>query len=219
MKDNTDYFIFSLFTCPIYSHLHCSSSSRFYLVIKPHIDHLAAALLWHQVTVWASHEEKPKMIFYTPGRGSLAPVRSQQQLHPRPSVEHVEATWGLFYHLAAQTHTWHTCQRGLSQGTDPIGVVGLPLETRQNGSSVLHGQLKREGGRWGVDERMQEEGGCRLKRKDKMPMWQEKWQNKNRWERKINARQKMEYKKLRWREQMIEDSENSLREIEEEERL
>lgn len=134
------------------------------------IGHLAAAPLWHQITIWTSHEKKPKTIFYTTGSRSGAPVSSQQQLHPRPSVEQVEATWGLFYHLAAQTHTWHTCQRGLSQGTDPVGVGRLPLETRQNGSSVLHGQLKREERRWGV--------GCERRRRMKI---KEK-ENKNRWE-------------------------------------
>lgn len=171
----------------------------FCLAVKPNhtLINLAAALLWHQITIRVSHEKKPKRIFYSTGKGSLGTVSSQQQLHPRPSAEHVEATWGLFYHLAAQTHTWHTCQRGLSQGTDPIGVVGLPLETRQNGSSVLHGQLKREGGGGREDE-------------DKIEsVWQE--ENKNRWGREMQ-------KKSRWREQMIEDSENSLREVEEEER-
>lgn len=98
-------------------------------------------------------KETKKYLLHSREKGSLIPVCSQQQLHPRPSVEHLEATWGLFYHLAAQTHTWHTCQRGLSQGTDPIGLGGLPLETRQNGSSVLHGQLKREGEQRGWAEK------------------------------------------------------------------
>ena len=114
--------------------------------VKPHIDHSAPARL-HQITIWMSHVNKPKTIFKTAGKGSLAPFTSQQQLDPWPSVEYMESTWGQFYHQAAQTHTWHTCQRGLSQSADPIGLRGLPLGARKNGSSVLHGQLKTEGER------------------------------------------------------------------------
>lgn len=41
-------------------------------------------------------------------------------------------TWGQRQHgvdlpVTAQTHTWHTWQRRLSQSTDPVGVGGLPL--------------------------------------------------------------------------------------------
>lgn len=70
----------------------------------------------------------------------------QQQLHRGASEERVEATWGQFYHLAAQTHTWHTCQRRLSQSADPVGLRGLPIEARQDRSGVLHGQLRRQEG-------------------------------------------------------------------------
>lgn len=52
------------------------------------------------------------------------------------------ANMGSIYHFTGQTHTWHTCQRWLSQSADSIGV-GVPLlQSRKDGGCVLHGQLK-----------------------------------------------------------------------------
>ena len=56
------------------------------------------------------------------------------------------ARWGRSQHgvglpVTAQTHTWHTWQRRLSQSADAVGVW-VPLEPRQDWCGVFHRQLE-----------------------------------------------------------------------------
>lgn len=104
------------------------------------------------------------------------------------------ARWGPSQHgvglpvFTAQTHTWHTWQRRLSQSPDAVGVW-VPLEPRQDWRGVFHRQLegeKRDG--WRRKEKRVEYGKCDTQRHRDSVCWRgvsrEKW-----WRCWVNTKQ------------------------------
>lgn len=89
---------------------------------------------------WLRGEPLTSVITVWRGSDTGEPV-SGTMLTPAPAWG--RANMGSFYQFTAQTHTWHTWQRRLSQSADAIGVW-VPLEPRQDWRGVFHRQLEGE---------------------------------------------------------------------------